>query len=283
MPISTHPHRVEQLEASVARLTRELAAAHRELEHLRHLDQWKTTFISAAAHDLRAPLSVILLGTRTLLAHAELGPVRTVVERIDDQVRRLEHMLTDLLDLDRYTRAGVRPQREPTHLPALVDRVASETGLGDDLRTCEVSPVIADVDPERTAQVLANLLRNARAHTPTGTPVHLQVSATQTHVTITVEDEGPGLPAALEGRLFDPFATHATHDADHGGTGLGLVLVRMFAELQGGTAEATDRPGGGARFVVRLPATTHTRLAEPIAVHPRTHPAGGRAVATAGA
>lgn len=246
--------------AELAAVRAELAAARAEIERLRDTDRWKTAFLAAAGHDLRAPLSVISIGARTLLEHGDLERGRQILERIDRQATRMDRLLSDLLDLDRYTRGDVQPDRRPTHLPSLVAQLVEGIPFGDHVLRTEVESVVAEVDPDRTAQIIANLLCNAITHTPAGTPVHLRAGAGDGGLSIVVDDEGPGVADELKAGLFEPFVSEPSHGGDVGGTGLGLSLARLFAQLHGGTAEVLDRPGGGARFVVHLPARIHGAL-----------------------
>jgi two-component system sensor histidine kinase KdpD len=100
-------------------------------------------------------------------------------------------------------------------------------------------------------RVVENLLVNAARHTPLGTPVRVVVAGRRDGIDLAVEDEGPGIPDDLKLVLFDSFRQGP--EANGGGVGIGLSLVKRFAELHGGHAAAEDRPGGGARFVVCLP------------------------------
>jgi signal transduction histidine kinase len=115
----------------------------------------------------------------------------------------------------------------------------------------DAEPLLANVDPAKVERIVENLLVNAARHTPGGTPVHVMVRQGSDGIVLTIEDEGPGVPEELKGTLFDPFRQGPT--AAGRGVGIGLSLVRRFAELHGGTAEIEDRVGGGARFVVVLP------------------------------
>jgi two-component system sensor histidine kinase KdpD len=102
-----------------------------------------------------------------------------------------------------------------------------------------------------TEQILANLLSNAAQHAPAGTPVEVRARIESDDLVLEVADRGPGLPPGNPERLFDRFQRGPT--AAPGGTGLGLSLVKGFAEAQGGTVTAANRDGGGAMFTVRLP------------------------------
>jgi two-component system, OmpR family, sensor histidine kinase KdpD len=102
-----------------------------------------------------------------------------------------------------------------------------------------------------TEQILANLLSNAAVHTPAGTPIQVRACVDSAQLVLEVTDHGPGLPSGNPARLFERFQRGA--DATPGGTGIGLSLVKGFAEAQGGTVTAANRDGGGALFTVRLP------------------------------
>lgn len=101
---------------------------------------------------------------------------------------------------------------------------------------------------------MANLVGHALRHTPQGTPVIVSASALEGAVLLTVEDHGAGIPDHLKRQVFEPFV-HGPEavDAASPGTGLGLTLARELAQLNGGTVEVRDRPGGGARLEVTLP------------------------------
>jgi signal transduction histidine kinase len=111
--------------------------------------------------------------------------------------------------------------------------------------------VLVEVDPTMIERVIENLLVNAARHTPLGTPVRVSVRDRTDGVELVVEDEGPGIPDDLKLILFESFRQGP--GSNGGGVGIGLSLVKRFAELHGGTARVEDRPGGGARFVIALP------------------------------
>ena len=106
-------------------------------------------------------------------------------------------------------------------------------------------------------QVLANLLRNALVHTPTGTPIDVSVGHDDSSVTLRVRDHGPGLPAGSNENLFDRFwRAEGGRGRGKAGAGLGLAIAREVVEAHHGEIRAEDAPGGGALFVVRLPRAT---------------------------
>src|SRR5207245_2543786 len=118
--------------------------------------------------------------------------------------------------------------------------------------------VLIDVDPTMIERIVENLLVNAARHTPVATPIRIGVKARVGGVELSVEDEGPGIPDDLKDVLFESFR-QGPGAAPGGGVGIGLSLVKRFAEVQGGSAHVDDRSGGGARFVIWLPGPVTNR------------------------
>ena len=109
-------------------------------------------------------------------------------------------------------------------------------------------------DPERLTQVIANLLQNARTHTPSGTPIGVGARSRNGHVELAVTDQGPGFPPQALGSVFDRFyRADDSRSRKSGGSGLGLAIVEAIARAHGGSAHAENVPGAGARVSVRLP------------------------------
>ena len=240
-----------------AALQEAFARSRDEADELRDRDRWKDAFLAAAAHDLRSHIDAIVIDARNM--EPEPGPPHSERQpsghRILTHASLLRRLLDDLLDLDRFTRGTMTAERRPTVLQDLVEEVVEL--LPDDAGhevDVDVPHLVADLDPDRTAQIIDNLLRNALRHTPADTPVRLVVRQVQDGIELVVEDEGPGVPARLREDVFRPFVTRRTHADSALGTGVGLSLVRLFAELHGGSARVDASTHGGARFVVHLPA-----------------------------
>ena len=236
-----------------ASLQAAFARRSQEADELRERDRWKDAFLAAAAHDLHAPLSLISATARTLVATQELGDAEPEVRTIEAQARRVTRLLDDLLDLDRFTRGTVSPERRPADLVRLVEDAVADAILDGGDVEIDVPPIEVNLDPGRTGQIITNLVMNAGMHTPAGTPIRVVARAVEGGVDIVVEDDGPGIPSALREEVFRPFVTRPAHADDDLGTGLGLSLVRLFAELQQGRAEVQESPRGGTRVVVHLP------------------------------
>jgi PAS domain S-box-containing protein len=234
---------------------REREAAQR----LRALDEMKNTFLEAVSHDLRTPLTSIL-GSALTLEQTELKlpqeDALDLVSRIAANARKLERLLSDLLDLDRLQRGIVSPQRRPTDLAELVHRSVdgTENPGGRDIHV-EVESIIASVDAAKVERILENLVSNAIRHTPDGTRIWIRGFGQDGGVMLVVEDEGRGIPPDLHEAVFEPFrqAPGSASSGHSPGVGVGLSLVRRFAELHGGRAWLEDRDGGGSSFHVFLP------------------------------
>ena len=234
-------------------LERELARQRGEAAELRALDEMKNTFLRAVSHDLRTPLAAILGLAVTLERHElERGDVRDLATRIAANARKLDRMVTDLLDLDRLSRGIVEPVLEPLDVGALVARVVDEAELlsGREV-TIDVEETPAEVDPAKVERIVENLLANAVRHTPTESRIWVRVHPGADGAHIVVEDDGPGVPAERRAEVFEPFREFGSENSP--GVGVGLAVVARFAELHGGRAWVDEREGGGAAFHVWLP------------------------------
>jgi PAS domain S-box-containing protein len=247
----TERKRAEERLAQALEMERE--ATHR----LRALDEMKNTFLQAVSHDLRTPLSAIL-GLAVTLERPDVkiadDDARDLAHRIADNARRLERLVRNLLDMDRLARGIVTPKLEPTDVAALVRRVLDESQPIEPARlTVELEPVVAAIDAAKVERIVENLLANTARHTPADARVRLVVRTADAGVMISVEDDGPGVPPELRERIFEPFAQGSGTQEHSPGVGVGLALVRRFAELHGGRAWVEEREGGGAAFRVFLP------------------------------
>jgi signal transduction histidine kinase len=223
---------------------------------LRELNEVKDTLLHAVSHDLKGPLAGILGSVQTLQRAEQLGLTDeergTLLDMIEQGGKKMNRLVDDLLDLDRLDRGKIQPERTPTDVGELARKIARELpGMESHPIRVEADAVLVDVDAGKVERVIENLLVNARRHTPAGTAVHIRVHGRSNGVVLIVEDEGPGIPDDLKDALFEPFRQGAASGGR--GVGIGLSLVRKFAELHGGTAHVEDGEHGGARFVITLP------------------------------
>jgi PAS domain S-box-containing protein len=240
----------EQLAAA---LERERAGA----DHLRAVNEMKTTFLQAVSHDLRTPLTSVL-GIALTLERGSNGlpdeDVADLMRRLTTNARKLDRLLSDLLDLDRLARGTLTPRRQVVDLGALTRRSVEEAAVSDEHPVMvDAAPLHIAVDGPKVERIVENLVVNAARHTEAGTTIWVRVQAEDDGALLVVEDQGPGVPPQFREQIFQPFRKGCGAAADAPGSGIGLALVAQFANLHGGDAWVEDRPGGGASFRVFLP------------------------------
>ncbi|HEY7660099.1 MAG TPA: PAS domain-containing protein [Actinomycetota bacterium] len=248
-----------------AKLERALEVERDAAIRLRAVDEMKNTFLQAVSHDLRTPLAAIL-GLAVTLERSEIemstDEAQDLARRIATNARKLDRMVTDLLDLDRLARGIVEPKLHPTDVGALVARVVADSDAASSRQVeVEAPSLTASVDAAKVERILENLLANSVRHTPPGTRVWVRVELEDEGIVLVVEDEGPGIPSELREAVFEPFRQGPDAPEHSPGVGVGLALVARFAELMGGRAWVQDRPGGGASFRVLLPDGPRTSSA----------------------
>jgi PAS domain S-box-containing protein len=241
-------------------------AARRQLiesrDALREADRRKDVFLATLSHELRNPLAPIRSATRVLetpgLTQHDLERSRSIISR---QVRHMASLLDDLLDISRITRGMLTLRISSVELRGLME-AAIETAqpvITTKLHTLNIEwpqrAIQLDVDPVRLTQVIANLLTNAAKYTPPGGLITLRAVLEETHVVISVRDNGIGIAPPMLLKVFEMFSQiDAGHEHAEGGIGIGLALVKGFVELHGGTVAARSAgPGEGSEFIVRLP------------------------------
>jgi two-component system sensor histidine kinase KdpD len=218
-----------------------------------------TTLLNSVSHELRTPLAAISSVASGLRAAGTLNPSQqSLVTELDEAARRLNRLVQNLLDLSRLEAGHLRPNFDWHDLRDLVH--AALQNLGRILDQHEMKIIIpADLPPVKldavlTEQILINLFGNAAIHTPAKTVIEFRARIESSQLLLEVTDNGPGLPPGDLARLFDRFQRGP--NAAAGGTGLGLSLVKGFAEAQGGSVNAENCSTGGARFTIRLPFVT---------------------------
>jgi PAS domain S-box-containing protein len=226
-------------------------------ERLRAVDDMKNTFLQAVSHELRTPLTSVLGIALTLQRRDEvrLAPfeVDDLLNRLVGNARKLELLLSDLLDLDRLARGIVEPRLRPTELSAVLRRLAGDWTAAEHPIEVDADPAFAMVEAAKVELIVENLLANAVKHTPAGTTIWVRLIPVDDAVVIAVDDDGPGIPESLRGTIFEPFQQGPDTPQYSPGVGIGLSLVAGFARMHGGRAWVEDRPGGGSSFRVLIP------------------------------
>jgi two-component system OmpR family sensor kinase len=234
-------------------------------------------FLSDAAHELRTPLAGIQVIADQLIAGAETHSdkasdagmsgtrARRHAELLGSETRRAARLVSDLLDIARID-AGLSLRPESTDLVGIVATEVDRAAMlapGVSVRCTGDQQVFVEADPTRVAQILSNLLNNARRHTPPSGQITVNVEKVDGTAQVTVTDTGPGVPDNDRERIFDRLVRlDDARDRDSGGAGLGLPIARALAEAHHGTLVCLPSDGG-AIF----------RLALPINQPPQSHPA----------
>lgn len=238
-----------------------LLQSRRSLEaQLEQQERW----VSDVAHELKTPLTALLLVGDSLSAQVNSGNA-VLVERLQRELRRLQALVGDLLELSRLEntlpRDGLR--RSPVDLPELVQQVwmglrplAEPRAIRLDLQVepAEASAVVSG-DGSRLHRALLNLLDNAIRFSPDGATIHVGLRLRSGWCRLSVRDEGPGLSEEDSRRLFERFyrGDPSRARSQQGGTGLGLAIVQQIAHAHGGRIRASDHPQGGALLELLLP------------------------------
>ena len=218
-------------------------------------------FVADASHELRTPLASIRGYAE--LTRRETDPVPPTVThaigRVESEALRMQELVEDLLLLARLD-SGRPLEREPVDLSLLAMNAVSDAHAAAPDHAWELDlpedPIEVPGDQARLHQILANLLANARTHTPAGTHVVTTVRPEGPLVRVSVTDDGPGVPPSLQPRIFERFTRgdDARVRTNGSSTGLGLSIVAAVGQAHGGRVELTSRPGA-TTFSVLLPAT----------------------------
>ena len=231
---------------------------------LREAHRRKDDFLAMLGHELRNPLGPIRNSVQLM---RRIGPphpqLKQAQEIIDRQVRHMARLVEDLLDVSRISRGKVRLQLEYCDLTQIVRQAADDYRRdleADGLKfsvAAPAEPLWVLGDSTRLNQVIGNVLHNAHKFTDPGGAVTLGVATDGDQVTLTIRDTGIGMDPQTLSRAFDTFSqADKSLERSRGGLGLGLALVKGLVEMHGGTIDAaSDGPGRGSQFTIRLPLT----------------------------
>ncbi len=237
----------------------------------------KTEFLANMSHELRTPLNAII-GFSEIMAHQLLGPIGQpkYAGYVHDILRSGKHLLdviNDILDIAKLQSGKAEIELLPMQLGDVVDDavqiIAAQAKAAETELTCEIDPCLPPIDGDATRmkQLLLNLLSNAVKFTPAGGKITVSVGRIDEGVRIAVSDTGIGMAASDIPKALEPFSqVDSSITRKYGGTGLGLPLSRLFAELHGGRLEIESAPSRGTTVTVILPAPTRAPRTQPLAI-----------------
>jgi PAS domain S-box-containing protein len=241
-------------------LTRDETERVRMQQALQNEASFRDQLLAIVGHDLRTPLSGVLMGARILQAHRTLAPPdRSAVDRIIRQAERMNRMVHDLLD---YSRLRVGQRLTVVHarcdLAAIAAEVVAAMSVSEPERAVRLvvhGDARGEWDTDRLSQVLSNLIGNALAHGSPDSPVTVRVEPRAEEVLVSVHNEGTPIPPDAIGHLFEPFWRGGARleKRTSGGLGLGLFIVQEIVRAHGGTLGVRSSRSEGTTFSIALP------------------------------
>lgn len=231
-----------------------------DITHLKEVDELKTEFVRTVSHDLKNPLAVMRGYTTMLPMAGAINPGQEkYIQKIETSIDRMEHLVTDLLDLGRIE-AGVGLQINDFDVLPLLKEIAADywqhahlEGLKIEVETQPDLPIITG-DRILIRQAIANLVINATKYAPQSGPLILRAEAVHEEIVFGVQDFGPGIPPEGQIRLFEKFYRVKQRGEERkNGSGLGLAIVKSIAERHGGRAWCHSMPGQGSTFYFSIP------------------------------
>ena len=225
-----------------------------DARQVRERDRLRSALLSSVSHDLRTPLTTIISAIHELKRQHPSD----LIDTVDAEAQRLNRFVANLLDMARVEAGALPLKVEPTDLFDAVASAAHDTRqslLGHELKV-DIPPDIplVRVDPTLLHHILINLLDNAGRYSDPGTPVTICGQRLPDAITLSVIDQGPGIPPGGETRVFDTFTRMEGSDRAKHGTGLGLAIVKGFAEAMGLKVSATNNDAPlGACFTLTIP------------------------------
>lgn len=236
-----------------------------DISERKRIEKMKDEFISTVSHELRTPLTSIS-GALALMANGVMGDIpekfKTMLQIAQKNSQRLSVLINDLLDMEKASAGQLQFQMESLSLAPIL-QTALESNMASGIeRMISIAienpypELTVTIDLQRFLQVLSNLLSNAIKYSPNHGHIQMTVNMVDDKVRIAVKDQGPGIPAEFQSRIFHKFAQADSSDTrERGGTGLGLAISKELIEAMHGKLHFSSTYGEGASFYVDLPTT----------------------------
>jgi signal transduction histidine kinase len=231
-------------ETGSAEMQRAARAFNRMQQRLRRLIESRTQMLAALSHDLRTPLTLLRLRTEEVADAAERDKMLATIGEMDEMIGSTLAFARDEVQAE--------PRRKVDIAALLASVVDDMADAGLPVTMTAAAPTIHDCQPAALKRALTNLLDNAVKY---GKCARAAIANTGGGGEITIDDDGPGIPEAELAKVFQPFyRVEDSRSRDTGGTGLGLAIAQAIVQAQGGELTLANRPGGGLRATIKLPA-----------------------------
>lgn len=219
------------------------------------------------AHDLRTPLTRLRANVEAALRHDDGAMHRAALERVLDEIQNMQNIVNALLTLGQAEAGAMRVKKKAVDLSGLLEELLELYVPSAEERQLTLQGRIApnltiEADRQLLARIFSNLLDNELKYVPAGGTIRLTALVSGMRVEIRVEDDGPGIPAEMRDKIFERFARLDPSRTLSGGVGLGLSLVKAFAQLIQGDIRVAESSLGGAAFILTLP-TSAAKVSKP--------------------
>jgi len=224
----------------------------------KRIDKAKDEFIGLVSHELRNPLSIMIGSVQTALSPGlSQEEIKFLLQNAAEGGRSMDQIISNLLELSRYQVNRLKLANEKVDMKGLTYKVIEQVKVFHPLHPYkfdadETMPAVMG-DPIRVERILYNLIENAAKYSPSGSEINIKIECSKDAVTVSVHDQGIGIPKDRIGELFEPFQRLVDHSESTKGLGLGLVVVKRLVEAHGGNISVQSEQGKGSTFTFTLP------------------------------
>ncbi len=244
-----------------------MLGATSDITEQKELEQRKDEFIGMASHELKTPITTLKGRAQLLKRRLEKQGITEAVEslsKMEEQINRLNRLVTDLLDVSKIQAGRLDYANEQIDVDAFLHDIVQTAQEATSTHTLVIhgaSHTTITGDRDRLEQVFFNLITNAVKYSPRAEKVDISIATTQDMVTVSIRDDGVGIPLAHQSKIFDRFyRVQDVNDRTFPGLGMGLYISYEIVRRHGGTIIVTSEEGQGSTFTVSLPLPPLTSL-----------------------